>query len=130
MQLREVVPDTIHKYPKRRASTNEEGMPPPIIVLRAELDVDRHDGDLGDCDDEDDGHDGEEAEDVVVAGFILPQGLEDEEQLDEDDCEGDETAEEDGLRGADIPRLDRHLTWNDSRFGRMLPGACTHVAVP
>ena len=58
MQLCKVIPDTVQKHPDGAATTDHKAMPPPIVVLATELDVDGHDGDFGDSEDQDDGDDG------------------------------------------------------------------------
>lgn len=53
----------------------------PVVVLGAKLEVAEHHGDVGASHDQDDEHQHEETEDVVVVAH--PQGLQDEEHLDE-----------------------------------------------
>lgn len=130
MQTHKVVIDAIDKHPNRTSPADEERMPPPIVVLRAKSDVDCDDGDFGYSENEDDGHDGEETEDVVITRFVLPQRLEDEQQLNEDYSKGNETGEKDGGRRANIPCLLWNLARNGGCFGRVFPGACVDVAVP
>jgi hypothetical protein len=89
MQFRKIIPNAIHKHPSGTSSSHEEAMPPPIIVLAAELDIYRDDSNLSDSNYQNDRYDGEEAKDVVIPALILPQGLEDEEELDEYYSEGD-----------------------------------------
>ena len=60
----------------------------------------------------------------------MPEGLEDEEELDEDYSEGDQAGEEDGLRTADVPCLDGELAGEGRGFGGVLPCSGFHVAVP
>ena len=93
VQFRPVEPDAVHEDPDGRAGPDEDGLPPPVVVFRAQLDVRRHDGDLDDGDDADEGDDAEETEDVVVSALVLPDAAEDEEQFDEDDGERDEARE-------------------------------------
>ena len=88
MQFRKIVPNAIHENPGCTSSSHEEAMPPPVIVLAAELNIYRDDSNLSDSNHQNDRYHGQEAEDVVIPGFILPEGLEDEEELDEDYGEG------------------------------------------
>ena len=60
----------------------------------------------------------------------MPEGLEDEEELDEDDGEGDEAGEKDGMRRADVPCLGWELAGKGRGFGRVFPGAGADVAIP
>lgn len=39
VQLEKVVPDTVRKNPKRAAASRQEALPPPMIVLRREIQV-------------------------------------------------------------------------------------------
>jgi len=130
MQPHEVIVNAVHEHPYGAGSADGKGVPPPIIVFGAELDIDCHDGDFGDGEHKDYGDNGKEPKDVVVAGFVLPHGLEDEEELDEDYSEGYEACEEDGLRGSDIPGLVGNLAGYCGCFGGVFPGACSDVTKP
>lgn len=130
MQPHEVIVNAVHEHPEGAGSTDCKGVPPPVVIFRAELNVDCHDGDFSDGEHEDYGDNGKEPEDVVVAGFILPHGLKDEEELDEDYCEWDETCEEDRLRGADIPGLDGNLAGYCGCFCGVFPSTCSDVTEP
>lgn len=46
MQFREIEPDAVKKYPEGTAAADEDGLPPPIVVLGAKLDVCRDDSDF------------------------------------------------------------------------------------
>lgn len=129
MQLEEVVPDAVRKHPDGAPAADHEGLPPPVVVLLAELDVDGDDGHLGNCHHQDDGDDGQEAKDVVVSALVLPERLEDEEELDEDDGKGDQAGEECRLDRLEIPRLLGHLARNRCRLGRMLPCPGLEIAI-
>lgn len=59
-----------------------------MVILIAELDVDRYDGHLRDSEDENDGDDGQEAEDIIIPGFVLTKRLENEEKLNENNSKG------------------------------------------
>ena len=63
--------------------------------------------------------------DIVVHGLILPQALEDEHQLDEDDRKGNKADKKNTLRGLTMPRLGGNLAWNRIGLDRVHPGA-TH----
>jgi len=57
-QFGEVIPGAIDKYPYAAPSADEEALPPPVVVLATELDVDRYDRDFCDSDNENEGNDG------------------------------------------------------------------------
>ena len=67
MQPHEEIPYTVNPHPYCASSTNEERLPPPVVVFGTELHVDCHDSYFGNRDDEYDGDDGEEAKDIVIA---------------------------------------------------------------
>ena len=98
--------------------------------LGAELDVGRDDGDLADGDYQDDADDAQEAEDVVVATLVLPEALEDEHELDEQDRKGDQAGEQCPVSAAGVPRLDRDLARTRVGLGRVVPRLGSKVAVP
>ena len=68
LELCEEVEDGVGEHVARGGAGGEEGAPPPVVVLGAQLEVAHDDGDLGAGDDEDDEDQHEEAEDVVVLG--------------------------------------------------------------
>lgn len=118
-----VVPRGVHKDPEARAAADQERLPPPVVVLGVEDHVrgDKHR--LRDRDGEQRGDDAEEAKDVVVGGFIEVEGLEDEQELDEENREGDEAREEgEGEGVACVPLLRRDLSGEGARAGRVFPG--------
>ncbi|KUI56885.1 hypothetical protein VP1G_10850 [Cytospora mali] len=118
------------KDPHRAAATNKEGLPPPVIVLVAELNVDGDDGGLGNGDDQDERDNGQEPKHIVVSGLVRPDRLEDEEQLDEDYCKGYEACKQDGSRSLDVPCLLRNLPRDQASLSRVLPSPASGVAIP
>ena len=75
---------------QRGVTGGEEGAPPPVVVLGAELEVDEHHRDLGARRYKDEEHEQREAEHVVV--LVHPHGGEDEEELDKAGAEGKDAA--------------------------------------
>ena len=130
VQLRPVEPDAVEEDPGRGAGADEDGLPPPVVVFRAELYVRRHNRHLDDGDDADEGDDAEEAEDVVVPALVLPDAAEDEEELDEDDGEGDQAREQDARDAPGVPRLLGHLAGDAVRLGGVFVRAAPVVAEP
>lgn len=61
-----------------------------MVILGAQLDVQRYYDCFADGDGEKKRDYAQEAEDVVVRGFVEVDGFEDEEEFDEEDGEGDE----------------------------------------
>ena len=122
--------DAIAKDPEARTSTNEDALPPPVVVFLAEHNVCGHDGDFDNREDADEGDDGEEAEDIVVARFVLPQATEDKEEFDEDDGEGDEAGNEARVDALGVPCLLRDRPWDGSCFGWMFVGLALVETVP
>lgn len=80
----------------------------PVVILGAELEVAEDHRDVGTCDDEDDEHQHQEPEDVVVVAH--PQGLQDEEHLDENRAVGEDASHRDREAAPQEPRLVRDLT--------------------
>ena len=130
MKFGPVEPGAVGEDPDGGAGPDEDGLPPPVVVLRAELDVGGHDGDFDDGDHADEGDDAEEAEDVVVPALVLPDAAEDEEQFDEDDGEGDQACEQDAVDASRVPRLLGHLAGDAVRLGRVFVRVAAVVAVP
>lgn len=130
MQLGEVIPDAVGEHPDGAAAADEEGLPPPLVVLRAKLHVRRHDRHLDDRDNQDDAHDAEEPENIVITALILPQALENEKQLDEDDRKRDDAGEQNRLEALRVPRLHRNLTRDDGGLDRVIPRANDNETVP
>mmetsp|Transcript_14198 Transcript_14198/g.49377 ORF Transcript_14198/g.49377 Transcript_14198/m.49377 type:complete len:317 (+) Transcript_14198:2922-3872(+) len=106
-QARRHVQQAVHVDIHARGARDEEGAPPPVVVLRAQLEVGENDGDLGARDDEDDEGEAEEAEHVVV--LRQPQRREDEVELHEDGAEGQDAADEHDEHLRQVPRLRRHV---------------------
>ena len=90
----------------RRARV-EEGAPPPVIILVAELEVAEDNRDLGTREQQDEDHQREEAEDVVKA--LQPDRAHDEEELDEHGAERQDAAHRHRAGQAHVPSLQRHM---------------------
>ena len=93
VELDEVEPDAVDEDPEGAATTDEDRLPPPMVVLCAELDVCRHNRDFDDGHNIDNADDGQESKDIVVSALVLPQASEYEEQLNEYDCEGHQSGQ-------------------------------------
>ena len=78
-----------------------------MVVLGAELKVGHDHGDLGARDDNNKEHEEQEAEQVVV--LILPDGREDEEELDEAGAEGQHARHQRADQRMHVPDLVGHL---------------------
>jgi hypothetical protein len=87
VQPRREVPHAVDENPERASPSHEKALPPPVIVLVAQLHVGRDDCHLADRDSQDGADEAEEAKHVVVAALVLPDTLEHEQQLDEEYCE-------------------------------------------
>ena len=68
-----VVDDGVGKDIEAGRAGEQEGPPPPVVVLPTQLEVGHHYGNLGAGDDEDHKHEEEEAKQVVE--LVLPDGL-------------------------------------------------------
>ena len=93
VQLCGIIPHAVHEDPEGAGSTDEEALPPPVVVFVAKLDVGRNYCDFTDRDDQYGAHNAQKAEDVVVAALVLPHALEDEHQLDEQYGERDQASQ-------------------------------------
>ena len=85
----------------------QEGPPPPVVVLGAEVEVAEQDGRLGASDEQNDEDEEEEA--VHVVDLRGPDRVEDEEELDEDAAEGEDAAHDDARDGLCVNTLVRDL---------------------
>jgi len=72
MQFHEVIPDAVQEHPNSASPSYEETVPPPVIILVAEGNINRDNCHFGNGEDQDDRDDGEKAKDIIVAGFVLP----------------------------------------------------------
>lgn len=88
---------------KSRSTGNDKRPPPPSIVLSTQREVGGDDGDLGCRDGQDDGDDEEESEEVVE--LILPDSVEDEEQLDEHGSKRKDSGDQRAGNESQVPRL-------------------------
>lgn len=80
----------------------------PVVILGAQLEVAEHHRDVRAGDDEDDEYEHKEPEHVVVLAH--PQGLQDEEHLDENRAVREDASHRDGEAAPQEPRLVRDLT--------------------
>jgi hypothetical protein len=87
VQVEHKVVDGVEEDVEGHGAGGEERLPPPAVILHAEVHVGEHDGDLGADDDEQHQHDEQEAKDVVDAAH--PDARHDEEELDEERAEGE-----------------------------------------
>lgn len=130
MEFGPVEPDAVHEDPDGGAGADEDGLPPPVVVLRAQLDVGRDDGDLDDGDDADERDDAEEAEDVVVSALVLPDAAEDEEEFDEDDGERYQARQQDGVDASGVPWLLGYWAGDTVGLGGVFVGVAAVVTEP
>ena len=79
MQPCPIEPDAIHKHPKRRTRPNQHRLPPPVVVLRAKLNIRKHNRNLNHGNKAHQANDTQKSKDVVVAALVLPETLKDEE---------------------------------------------------
>jgi len=114
----EKVENAVKEDVKSGGSGREEGTPPPVVVLGAELKVAHDDGDLGAGDDED--QEDEEEETKHVVELMLPDGGEDEEEFDEDGAKRKNSSHQDRDHWLHVPdefwRLSRDLIHLDGDF--------------
>lgn len=130
VQVEDKVPHAVAKHPECAAATREEALPPPVVVLRAELAVGSDDCYFADRYHQDRRHGAQKAKHVVVSALVLPQVLEDKKKLNEQHREWTQAGQESPADAVQIPWLWRDLTRNGGRLGRMLPGRGAHVSVP
>ena len=120
VQLGVEVEDAVGEHVDGRAAGHQEGPPPPVVVLRAELEVDHDDADLGAGDHQDDEDQKEEPEQVVELVFV--DGGEDEEELDEASAEGQDPGHEGAQGRVHVPDLLGNLPRNLVGSHRLLIG--------
>lgn len=78
IELGEVEPDAVEEDPEGATAANEDGLPPPMVVFCAKLDVGCYDRDFNHGHNVDDADNSQETKDVVISALILPQAAEDE----------------------------------------------------
>mmetsp|Transcript_14655 Transcript_14655/g.38056 ORF Transcript_14655/g.38056 Transcript_14655/m.38056 type:complete len:212 (+) Transcript_14655:244-879(+) len=105
--LRAQVHDGVREEVQSGRARSEEAAPPPVVVLRAELEVAHDDGDLRAGDEQDEEDHKQKAEDVVE--LVQPDRGEDEEELDEHRAKGQHTAHDDREGRLHVPHLLGHL---------------------
>lgn len=93
VQLGEEVVDAVAGQVEGREPAGQEAAPPPVVILSTEVEVAEEDGGLGAGDDQDDVH--QEQEPVHVVNLRGPDGVENEEELDEDAAERENSAHDD-----------------------------------
>jgi len=130
MEASEIVPDAIGKDPEGTGSTDKEALPPPVVVLGAKLNIGRNDGDLANGDDKNDADNAKKSKNIVITTLVLPQTLEDEEELDEQDGERNQPSNQNPLVILRIPELLRDLSWDRIGLRRMFPCFSLVIAVP
>jgi len=99
--------DTVDGKVESSEATGQKTPPPPVIILRTQMEVAEQDGGLGAGDDQDHKH--EEQESIHVINLTGPNTVEDEEQLDEDASEGEDPAHDDAGDGLGVDGLVRDL---------------------
>mmetsp|Transcript_25352 Transcript_25352/g.62374 ORF Transcript_25352/g.62374 Transcript_25352/m.62374 type:complete len:214 (+) Transcript_25352:268-909(+) len=103
VHTREEVVRGIGEQIESRRPRGEVGAPPPVVVLRTQLEVAHNHGDLRARDDEDCEDKHHETEEVVEA--VLPDGAEDEEQLHKDYAKRQHTPHHDRRNRTHVPDL-------------------------
>lgn len=93
-----VVIDRVQKHVKRTRTWRQERAPPPMPILRCELEIHHYDGDLSAGDGKDEQDEEEEAKHVVDT--MQPNGGEDEVEFDEDGAKGQDAAHQNGRNGS------------------------------
>lgn len=91
----------------------------PVVVFGAKLEVAEHHGDVCASHDQDDEHQHQETENVIVATH--PQGLQDEEHLNENCSVGEDAAHGDGEATPQEPRLVGDLSKTQREDGTRQP---------
>mmetsp|Transcript_14657 Transcript_14657/g.38064 ORF Transcript_14657/g.38064 Transcript_14657/m.38064 type:complete len:217 (+) Transcript_14657:318-968(+) len=107
LELGRKVEDRVQEEVGCRRARREERAPPPVVVLRAQLEVAHDDGDLRARDHQD--HEDEEEEAEHVVELVQPDRGEDEEELDEHRAKGQHTAHDDREGRLHVPHLLGHL---------------------
>ena len=123
VEVENEVPHAVAKHPECAAATREEALPPPVVVLCAELAVGSDDCHFADRYHQDRRHGAQKAKHVVVSALVLPQVLEDKQKLNEQHREWTQAGQESPADAVQIPWLWRDLTRNGGRLGRVLPGS-------
>eukprot|EP00665_Eupelagonemidae_sp_cell47_P011588 gene11588-biopygen5586 len=103
MENGEEVVHGIEEEVEAHARGDEDGRPPPPVVLEDKLVINDYDGGEHGGDEDDEEHEAEEAEDVV--DHPLPQARQDEAQLDEGSPERDDAGDDEEDDLAHVPTL-------------------------
>ena len=72
----------------------------------------------------------QETEHVVVATLVLPEILKHKQQLNEEDCKGDQASQDRTSRADEIPWLGWDLARDGICLERVFPGLGSHVSNP
>jgi len=117
-QFGEEIQNGVEKQVHSTTPRCEEGTPPPMVVLAAQLKVHHHDGDLSACYDQNYEHDKQKPKQIVK--LIQPHTAHYKEDLDEYCSERQYTADEDRKVSLSIPRtLSRDHARYQINFDRM-----------
>lgn len=109
-QLAEEVVDAVDEQVESCAARCEEAAPPPVVILSTQVEVTEEHSGLRAGDHQDEEHQEQEAKHVVCLRW--PDGVEDEEQLDEDAAEGQHPAHDDARQRSGVHTLLRDLPWD------------------
>jgi hypothetical protein len=91
-------------------TTNQLINQPNWPYFSAQLEVHHDDADDGNGDDKDDENQKEESKEIVV--LLQPDGVHQEEKLDEESSEGEDPRHQGGDGRTQVPYLVRNLSWN------------------
>mmetsp|Transcript_5981 Transcript_5981/g.13763 ORF Transcript_5981/g.13763 Transcript_5981/m.13763 type:complete len:248 (+) Transcript_5981:859-1602(+) len=103
----DVVVGAVCEHVPRCGAPHEKGPPPPLVVLCAQLQVAQNEANLGADEEEDAEYEGKEPKKVVEA--MLPDGREDEEELNKDGAKGEQAPNEHRDTPVQVPLLGRDL---------------------
>eukprot|EP00047_Mylnosiga_fluctuans_P003678 m.230338 g.230338 ORF g.230338 m.230338 type:complete len:451 (+) comp12047_c0_seq1:791-2143(+) len=106
-ELGGIVEHAVEKHVDGAGAAQEEGAPPPVVVLSAELKVDKHDRDLCAGDDEHERDEEEKSEEIVE--LVFPDCAENKEQLDEDGAKRQDAGDRDRDWRLEVCLLRGHL---------------------
>lgn len=122
VQLGIEIENAVGEHVQGGSTRDNEAPPPPMIVLRAQLEIHHDNADLRARDHQNDEHQEQETEQIVE--LILIDGREDKEQLDEARPEGQYTGHKRAQDGMHVPdlfgNLSRDLIGSHGRVIRLL----------
>ena len=122
--------DAVEENPEGAAAADEDGLPPPVVVLMAEHDVRCHHCHLHDGQDSYEANNTQEAEHVIISALVLPEAAENEEEFNEDNGERDESCDQRGVDALCVPSLLGHGTRHGMGFGRMFVWLTLMKSIP